>query len=785
VGWWWPALFAVVVLLSVTGYLVTSRTVDGDRRSAAGRDAQVTSVRTQGVLGRVRAAVVALGGALAEEARPEQPRFAQLANSTVGSVGVLDVMWVSRVAASPSRPSSLVATYTSRTQPDLRPGMDLSASPALAAAMGPGTSLAAVTASDVGSLGSRPGLYLLEAATFGGGPDGQGVLVAFIPRGFLTVELALDPRRAAISVDGRRLEGGLDSAPVAGVSFEALARTWRIAVGSEPASGLQSLLPWFALTWPVAAVFIGSLVASGIERRRKAERYAELIFDHSLDLLCIAGPDGKFVRVNPAVVRTLGFSEEELVSRPFLDFTHPDDLEASIEVVEALARGEEVVQFENRTMCRDGSFRWLQWNTQSLCEEGLLFCAARDVTDRRRAEDDLREAQRMVEASRDELRLLADEQAALRRVATLVASGAEPAEVFAAVAEEARGVLGADGTLMVRLDSDGKATVVARAGGPPSEIPVGSRWKVEQLYAVAAVLRTGHAARCDDYTDAAGPLANSVRRLEVRSVVATPIVVDGRVWGALAIASQTGTLPAETEQRLADFTDLIGTAIGNTESRAQLMASRARVVAAADETRRRIERDLHDGTQQRLVSLALALRAAEAEVPPELAELKEALGQTASGLARATEELQTISRGIHPAILSRGGIGPALKTLARRAGVPVELDLSGPERLPERVEVAAYYVVSEGLSNAAKHARASVVHVELNVEKAVVEVSIRDDGIGGADPDRGSGLLGLRDRVEALGGTIETTSPPGRGTSLLARIPVVESGAVSSVAPPT
>jgi signal transduction histidine kinase len=195
-------------------------------------------------------------------------------------------------------------------------------------------------------------------------------------------------------------------------------------------------------------------------------------------------------------------------------------------------------------------------------------------------------------------------------------------------------------------------------------------------------------------------------------------------------------------------------------------------VAAADETRRRIERDLHDGTQQQLVALSLALRAAEAEVPLELADLKAALGQTAAGLARATEDLQTISRGIHPAILSRGGIGPALKTLARRGGVPVKLDVSGPVRLPERVEVAVYYVVSEGLSNAAKHAQASVVHVELKVESGVVEVSIRDDGVGGADPDRGSGLVGLRDRVEALAGTIETTSPPGQGTCLLARIPV-------------
>jgi PAS domain S-box-containing protein len=500
-----------------------------------------------------------------------------------------------------------------------------------------------------------------------------------------------------------------------------------------------------------------SVVASGNARRRKAERDAQLIFDHSLDLLCIAGLDGYYKRVNPAAVRTLGYSEEELMSRPFLDFVHPADLGASIEVVEELARGEKVVQFENRIVCRDGSVRWLQWDTQALLEEGLLFCAARDVTDRRLAED--------------KLCLLADEQAALRRVATLVASGAEPAQVFAAVAEEARGVLGADTTIMARHDPDDQATVVGRAGGLPDWIPLGSRWNLDQTYAVRTVLRTGRPARRDDYTDAPAPVADMLRKGGLRSSVATPIVVDGRLWGALAIASGTGPLPADTEARMEAFTELIGTAIANTEGRTQLLASRARVVAAADEARRRIERDLHDGTQQQLVALALELRAAEAEVPIELADLKGALGRTAAGLARATDDLQTISRGIHPSILSRGGIGPALKTLARRAGVPVKLDVSCPVRIPERVEVAAYCVVSEALSNAAKHARASAVHVELNVENAVVEVSIRDNGIGGADPDRGSGLVGLRDRAEALGGTIETTSPPGQGTCILARIP--------------
>jgi signal transduction histidine kinase len=242
----------------------------------------------------------------------------------------------------------------------------------------------------------------------------------------------------------------------------------------------------------------------------------------------------------------------------------------------------------------------------------------------------------------------------------------------------------------------------------------------------------------------------------------------------VAYSTKDRPLPPDTEARLAQFTELVATAIANADSRAELTASRARVVAAADESRRRIERDLHDGTQQRLVSLALALSAAQATVPPELDQLTADLSETASGLADALEDLREIARGIHPAILSQGGLGPALKTLARRAPVPVQLDIRAGRRLPEAVGVAAYYVVSEALTNAAKHARASVVHVELKAEDSIVELAIRDDGVGGARPDRGSGLIGLSDRVEALGGTFEIQSSPGRGTSLLAKIPIDE-----------
>ena len=223
---------------------------------------------------------------------------------------------------------------------------------------------------------------------------------------------------------------------------------------------------------------------------------------------------------------------------------------------------------------------------------------------------------------------------------------------------------------------------------------------------------------------------------------------------------------------MSEFTELVATAIANAESRAELAASRARVVTAADETRRRIERDLHDGTQQRLVSLGLELRAAEALASPEQADLRAELSDAMRSLTGAVEELQEISRGIHPAVLSRGGLAPALKALARRSSVPVELRLDVGSRLPEHVEVASYYVVSEALTNAAKHARASALRVDAGTENGVVRLSISDDGVGGADPTAGSGLVGLRDRVEALGGDLSISSTPGKGTALHATIPI-------------
>ena len=391
---------------------------------------------------------------------------------------------------------------------------------------------------------------------------------------------------------------------------------------------------------------------------------------------------------------------------------------------------------------------------------------------------DVREAHRMVEASRDELRLLAEEQAALRRVATLVARGVGLEQVFAAVAEEVGHLVWIDSATVLRYEGDGTATIIARSPDDDVETPpIGTRVPLDAVDGgslAELVRRTGRPARVDSYEEASGAVAAWARDLRFQCSAGAPIDVDGRLWGLMAGASRRpDPLPMATESRLSAFAELLGTAIAKAESRAELTASRVRLVTAADETRRRLERDLHDGVQQRLVSLGLELRAVEAAMPPG-DPLRTRLAQTASGLAGALDDLVEISRGIHPAILAAGGLGPALKTLARRSAVPVELDLHTDRRLPDRVEVAVYYVVSEALTNAAKHANASVVQIDVDTDDWMVHLTISDDGIGGADPGRGSGLIGLTDRIEALGGRIEVLSPAGRGTSLLARIPLEE-----------
>jgi signal transduction histidine kinase len=377
--------------------------------------------------------------------------------------------------------------------------------------------------------------------------------------------------------------------------------------------------------------------------------------------------------------------------------------------------------------------------------------------------------------NRSQILRLLDEQAALRRVATLVATGPSPTEVSRVVADEVRKLLGVEDAGVCRYEPDGTGVLVVGLG--PSISKSAPRWALDESAASSEVWRTGRSARfdADHWAHASSPIAAQLRRLEVRSVAASPVVVDGRLWGAVVVWSKQEPLPPDTEDRMARFTELVAMAIGNAESRAELAASRARIVAASDETRRRIERDLHDGAQQRLVSLGLELRLTQASVPDELPEVRAGIGGVADELSNVLDELREMARGIHPAMLSEGGLRPALRTLARRAPIPVELELATDARFSEPVEVAAYYVVSEALTNAAKHADASYVRVSLTEQGGVMHLSVRDDGVGGADPQRGSGLIGLRDRVEALGGTVEIKSAQGSGTMVLVTLPVSDS----------
>jgi len=405
------------------------------------------------------------------------------------------------------------------------------------------------------------------------------------------------------------------------------------------------------------------------------------------------------------------------------------------------------------------------------------FQSARLVQERQQAEEEVRNARNELEVKvierTAELHRANEELSALGRVATLVAESVQPAEIFSAVCKEVGRLFGADMAAVVRFEPDASALVVVGLAPSIPGIPIGTRSELDEALASTAVYRTGRSARIDvgEWASAGGPLHAAGRRLGLSSTVASPIIVEGRLWGTVSVSANE-PLALDLEQRLEEFTRLIATAIANADNRSELATSRRRIVSASDEARRRIERDLHDGTQQRLVSLGLALRAVEAKVPVDGNDLRSELSLITAGLADAVEDLQEMSRGIHPAILSQGGLGPALRTLARRSAIPVELDVTTDARLPESIEVAAYFVVSEALANAAKHAQASQIRISLAAGEGRLLVSIRDDGVGGADPQRGSGLVGLTDRVEALGGSIRVSSPPGDGTKLIAALPL-------------
>jgi signal transduction histidine kinase len=375
-----------------------------------------------------------------------------------------------------------------------------------------------------------------------------------------------------------------------------------------------------------------------------------------------------------------------------------------------------------------------------------------------------------------EYRRLSAEQAALRRLAALVARGVEPSEVFDAVTKEMCRCVLADRAGLWRYETSGEITLLAAyyRSPAPADWPVGTRMPMEGDTIATLVQRTGRPAQMDSYHNVAGPIAARAREFGV--AVGAPAIVDGRVWGLAAVGSKRGPMPADAEARVGRFAELTAMALVagyRDEQKRQLLAEASRRLnLAADSARRRIERDLHDGAQQRLLTLALQARAAEASAPAELPELKHQISCIASGLAEISRELQEIARGIPPATLANGGLATAIKELARRSTIPAHLEVAITTRLPEPIEVATYYLVAEALSNTAKHAHASTVHVQLDADDRVLRVAVRDDGRGGADLGIGSGLAGLNDRVAALGGRLWLDSPPGAGTILRSEIPL-------------
>jgi signal transduction histidine kinase len=369
--------------------------------------------------------------------------------------------------------------------------------------------------------------------------------------------------------------------------------------------------------------------------------------------------------------------------------------------------------------------------------------------------------------ARDDLRRLAAEQASLRRVATLVARGSNREGLLSVVAAEVQNLFDVPDVAIVRYEQRG--VVVVGAAGGNAFIPLGGRWLLDGPSVCAYVLDSGRPARLDEYGGLGGKVADTAQEAGFQSVAGAPIVVDGRVWGAIVVVSSSEPLPDRSEVRVAEYTELIATAISNETTHGELIASRARIVGASDEARRRVERDLHDGIQQRLIALTLDIQTLRGHAFEQGSLPSDGLERLERDLGSVIEEVREISRGLHPALLARRGLRPPLQALARRSPIPVELNVSGP-RLPEPVEVATYYAVSEALTNAIKHSRASVISIEIESTDTDLRATIQDDGIGGAVVGIGTGLSGLIDRLDALGGTVAVSSRSEGGTRVEIRL---------------
>ena len=486
-----------------------------------------------------------------------------------------------------------------------------------------------------------------------------------------------------------------------------------------------------------------------------AEKRHRALLEAMPDVMMRVARDGTYLDVRSEDLSQLLHPPEELIGRNVRDVLPPDLADDVVEWIDLTLAEGGVKAFEYAIEI-GGERRWKESRMiPSGPDEAVTV--VRDFTEQRRAEKGQRR--------------LAAEQAALRRVATLVAANAQPDRVFQSVTEEVCRLLGLRTAVLARFESASTATIVGKHGGLPGRYEVGY---VAPLVpgATREVLRKEAPIRVD-YADLSGESLQEFLDLGYRGEIGVPITVAGATWGALVVVLQDDEIiPPAAEHRLRGFAELVGMAVASADARNEVSASRRRIVEASDTERKRLERNLHDGAQQRLVAFALGLRVAQSKLRKSPDEAERLLGQLAEELSAAIVELRELAQGIHPAVLTERGLEPAVEVLAARAPISVDLDIDLPERLPEPVETAAYYAVSEALANVAKHARASTARVTLAWADDVLVVEVADDGAGGADVELGTGLRGLSDRVEALGGQLWVESSRGNGTLVRGELPV-------------
>src|SRR3954447_14779629 len=470
--------------------------------------------------------------------------------------------------------------------------------------------------------------------------------------------------------------------------------------------------------------------------------------------------DGRIRFCNRYLCELSGWSREELLGRVWAETFNDRST-----IVEQLATGTVADHEEAPLRTRSGEVRQISWSTTlDRDADGRITGATgigQDVTERNHAAADLRR--------------LAQQQAALRRVATCVAAESDPSTVFDLVAEEVACLLGGRSANVVRFEPEADTgTMVGGWSRGFRSLPVGSRVTLDGPTAVGQVRRDDRAARVDDYSTVTGEFAAMIRDFGIDASVAAPIRVGGELWGAIvASTTRDSPLTSDSEARIDEFAELVALGLASAAARTELAASRARIVAAGDAERRRLERNLHDGAQQQLVTLSLGLRMARSRLD-EASEAGVMLDAASDQLMQALAELRELARGIHPAILTDQGLHAAVEALARRCPVPVELSIDPPQNLPSQVEAASYYVISEALTNTAKYANAETARVSVYRDGARLHVEVADDGGGGADRKLGSGLNGLADRVSALGGRLGVVSPAGGGTTVTAVLPTAD-----------